>query len=518
MKKSLLILSFAITLAALPATSGGVSEFVSSSPSGGEAQELTVKIVHDQDARVNEGESLTLPCEVSGGAEPFSYSWRNAADEVLSQDASLTIAPQHSDTYFLTVTDAHGNSASARSVVLVSGKQYVATFDDLYLAPESYWRGYVDDPDYASGNFYSGSFGFNNNYISEWNSWNGFAYSDMTSTSFSSYFTDQYNCAVGHGAADSANFGVVFVSNWQGATEMTLSNTTIGESVEGMWVTNSAWVVDAILNGDGMEGKFGKGDWLKLKLTGVKADGSETETLESYLADYQSADEAERWYLDTWQWIDLKPLGDVVKIRYDIDSTKKNKNGITTPTYVCIDNVGTGPDVVEVDTQMLAVNDEEPSATLDIAPFFTFDDAVATVNYSLVEQSDYAVLSGSTLTVTASADSEFTLFAKASQRGQSEYVKIPVSMTEKPLGVPTVALENATIYPNPANQYFNVSAATDRMTVEIFSADGSMVKTLDVDGGKARVDVGGLPSGAYLVRISDKTSGATTVKKLLIAK
>lgn len=480
--------------------------------------QLVVAIGHDESSRVEEGATVKLTSDVKGGVAPYTYSWTDASDKLLSSEDALSVIPQHSGTYFLTVKDAEGTSASARTVVLVTGKQYPATFEDIYLAPESNWHGYIDDPDYTDGFIYSGSFGFNNNYIAEWGSWNGFAVSDMTSTSYANYMTDQYNSAVGHGVGDSANYGVVFVSNWQGFTEMTLSNTTTGATAEGMWITNTAWVVDAILNGDGMEGKFEKGDWLKLTLKGIKADGSESGTLEYYLADYRSDKEADRWYLDTWQWADLKPLGDIVKVRFDIESTKKNNYGITTPTYVCIDNVGTGADVKEVAEQTLAVNEETPAAELDVAQFFSFDASEATVDYALLAANDYAALEGSTLKVEAPADAVFAVDLRATQRGCSEYVKVPIRISKKPLGIAAVSVDAAAVYPNPAVDHITVSTPNGNFAVELYSSQGIRVAATEVSDMKTRIDVSGYPAGAYIVRITDTESGAVAVRKLLIVR
>ena len=68
----------------------------------------------------------------------------------------------------------------------------------------------------------------------------------------------------------------------------------------GISLVNTAWVKDAVLNGDGMSsqaGGFAKDDWFKLTLTGTRADNS-TVDKEIYLADYRSADARDRYYID----------------------------------------------------------------------------------------------------------------------------------------------------------------------------------------------------------------------------
>ena len=483
----------------------------------GVVEPLTVEITRNEEVRVNEGEEFQLEALADGGVSPYTFLWTGADGEELSNESAFTLKAEKTATYFVSVKDAEGNEAEARTVVLVTGQQYAATFEDLYLEPESNWHGYTNDPDYYKGNFYSGSFGFSNTYMSDWNSWNGFAYSNRTSTSFSSFLKDDCNSAVGHGADGSSNYGVAYVADMFGTTEMTLSNTTEEESVEGMWITNTAWVVDAILNGDGMEGKFGKNDWLKLTLTGLKADGSETESKDYYLADFRASDSRDRWYLDTWQWIDLSPLGEVSKIRFSIDSSKKNQWGITTPTYLCLDNVGTGPFVKTADLQTLAASQEDDYTPLELTQFFSFDPADASVAYSLWQPCEYASVDGSVLKVTAPADTDFSAVLKATQRGKNEYVNIPIQMS-RTSGLTTFTAEGTSIYPNPASDHITVSCSTDNYMVEIYSAAGIKMVEVISRNGKERIDVSGLAVGTYVVRLTDLSTHESVTRKLIIMR
>jgi hypothetical protein len=109
-------------------------------------------------------------------------------------------------------------------------------------------------------------------------------------------------------------------------------------------VTNEAWTVDAILNGDGMTpGAFTTGDFLTLSIIGNHADET-ADTLVYYLADYRSENEADHYYVNDWRWVDLSTLGKVVSITFRMDSSRKNSWGVTTPTYFCLDDFnGTAP-------------------------------------------------------------------------------------------------------------------------------------------------------------------------------
>ena len=81
-----------------------------------------------------------------------------------------------------------------------------------------------------------------------------------------------------------------------------------------------------------MSGAFQKGDYFKLIVIGKKADGTEKQ-VEYYLADYRAEKEADRYIVDTWQWVDLSSLGEVKSVSFKMEGTKKNNYGLTTPTY-----------------------------------------------------------------------------------------------------------------------------------------------------------------------------------------
>ena len=227
----------------------------------------------------------------------------------------------------------------------------VATFEDLTLEPESHWAGPADNAVEVEGalgsknmvgTFKSGSYEFVNSFTPEWSSWTGCSYSNMTATSFASYVTDQWNSAAGHGAAGSANYGVIYGSstpNEQMEIIKVAAGDAEGRIIKGMNITNSAWTVECVKNGNGSAQKFAQGSYFKVTFTGVKADKS-TASVDYYLADYRSENESEWTCLTDWAWIDLSSLGKVVSLSISFDGTDKSYGYLNTSTYVCIDNVG----------------------------------------------------------------------------------------------------------------------------------------------------------------------------------
>ena len=55
-----------------------------------------------------------------------------------------------------------------------------------------------------------------------------------------------------------------------------------GTVIPGFYITNSAYAYTSMLNGDAYAKKFAQGDWFKLTITGLDADGKETGTKEFY--------------------------------------------------------------------------------------------------------------------------------------------------------------------------------------------------------------------------------------------
>lgn len=214
-----------------------------------------------------------------------------------------------------------------------------ATFEDLGLAPDSYWRGDVEDEDYDFGSFRSGDFEFPNFYMAEYGTWAWYAYSSVTANNGTTW-VDQFQSAPG-GGHDSATFGVAYVDAYMGPADILVYGPEEGSVLEGMWVTNGAWTRHCILNGDGMSGPFEKGDYLKVIVTGFDADDVVTGSTEFYLADYRSENEADHYALDTWEWMDLSGAGLLDHFQISMETTKVNDWGPTTPMYVCIDDVNT---------------------------------------------------------------------------------------------------------------------------------------------------------------------------------
>lgn len=204
----------------------------------------------------------------------------------------------------------------------------VATFEDLNAAPDTYWDGSDE-----SAMFVSGGYTFINNYV-DWGgygSWDGFAYSAMTSKSYAS-LSDQYNSCTGCGLEGSATFAVGYYSAYMGTEPTVIANDGMPFVATGCYVTNAAYAYTSMLEGDAYSKKFDENDWFVLTATGY-LNGDAIGSTDFYLAGNGSI-------LDSWSYFDLSVLGTVDEIHFTLNSSDIGDWGMNTPSYFCLDNFG----------------------------------------------------------------------------------------------------------------------------------------------------------------------------------
>jgi hypothetical protein len=208
------------------------------------------------------------------------------------------------------------------------------TFDEQVLPAESFWSG--SD---GSGGFTSGGAHFSNNYNTDYASWDGFSYSNLTDTAAEG-IAAQYNVIAGGGQGGSANYAVGYIGFTSPPT-MTLEEPGF---VSGLYVTNSNYAYYSMLNGDAFAKKFGGAngddpDWFMLTITGKDVDGNEVGSVDFYLADYRFEDNGEDYIVDTWQYVDLTSLSKVVSLEFALSSSDVGDWGMNTPGNFAIDTI-----------------------------------------------------------------------------------------------------------------------------------------------------------------------------------
>lgn len=388
-----------------------------------------------------EGELIKVHPKVSEGAQPYTYSWSNSTGEVSTVD-SLNISATENTTYTLTVTDAFQQTITGTLDVMVLGERKVATFENLTLTPESYWRGDTtqtsDAYSYIQSAFFSGSFQFPNSYNPSFDSWAFFAYSNETSTVSDGAIAQQYRSAVGHGVDHSDNYLVAYVDKYMGPAKITLTNKVDGDTIPGVYISNSAWVKYAVLQGDNMseeaDGSIGKpfttGDSLVLVLSVLSTDNTVVGTKEIMLADYRDADTTKHYVLDTWQWVDLSDLGNVKTLKLSIQSSKHNtvygSQAMSTPAYVCIDNLGASCPFETLAPQTIAIDSE---VSLDLTTLISDLWTQGTTSYTLLKSQNIHNMTASldeAGLLHLNGNQDTTLSFMAMNHGQRRYFTLPL--------------------------------------------------------------------------------------------
>jgi hypothetical protein len=214
----------------------------------------------------------------------------------------------------------------------------VIGFEGATLNADGYWCG--DETGEKFDNFGSDGYAcsykedivnFPVSWTPDWASWSGFAVSNRTETTYAAetMTPDQFNNITGK-AHGGKNFMVVY---------------TFGEQIEfdkpvkvkGFWYTNEAWTVDAILNGDGISpGKFEAEDFLNCVVYPTPAEN----VISGARLEIPLAKDGD--YVKEWKYCDLSDVDafkNIKSLSFSFDGTKKNDWGVTTPAYICIDDI-----------------------------------------------------------------------------------------------------------------------------------------------------------------------------------
>jgi hypothetical protein len=209
-------------------------------------------------------------------------------------------------------------------------------FADLTLAPESFYNG----ADGAGGFVSQGAF-FNNSYNSQFGSWSGWSYSNMTDVTTAG-FMNQYSAYIlpNGGGDGTQNYGVA--DNFQlGDAYIHLPDGTAPASVR---VTNTTYAALSIRDGDMFAKKFGgpdgtDPDFFMLTVHGLDANANVTGSVVFFLADYRFQDPTLNYIVSSWTTIDLTSLGNATSLAFELASSDNGTFGMNTPAYFALDNL-----------------------------------------------------------------------------------------------------------------------------------------------------------------------------------
>ena len=367
---------------------------------------LTLTVVGDT---IEAGETATLTATIGGGDEPYTIEWRDQMNTVVGTGATIEVEPTQSYMYRVSVTSADGQQATGKAAAIVRGDAVVATFDDNYLADETFFNG-----DNYDDTFYSGSYSFHvGNAIwpgTTTSFWYDYALSNQTSNAFSG-LDDQYHSAPG-GAYEGNNFVIAFP---QGGS-IGVTHDAAGDVISGFYIANTAYALNALKGGDSYAREMKEGDWFKVTAKDVDNDNN---TLDFYLSDFRSANAADRYNVESWEWFDLTPLGNVKGVTFAFSGTDIGQYGLNTPAYFAMDNFGGEPAMSEEERVIKVF----PAANVHLDDMFEYLQDGSTVTYALS-----GTLTGDDMDIVLDSDNN-RLVVNAKQDGAQR--TIVVAMTQK---------------------------------------------------------------------------------------
>ncbi len=475
---------------------------------------------------VAESASVTLSAVIAheyDQAKPYTYLWYNTFADTLSHEPTLNFTAERTTEYVLLVTDRHGQSASLTTTVAVQKPSTMAGFEEYQLTKPA--SKYVENAwaDNTPAWLYSGTYAFANTPNKNYNAFNGYAVCSDTSSLYSgNYMLDQFRSAAG-GAYEGDNFAIAYYSApspaWGFAgykDTISLTNTNEPQIISGMYVTNTAYTLGNILNGDYANPAFGikdstlaaQKDFLRLTVYGYNGD-TRTATRDFYLADYRNDNADEHYALDTWQWLDLRELGPVTSLQFEMVTTKSDDYGFTTPTYFALDNLGGQP---AIDTLENIVFDEN-FININLDDYFSLEskgNAVYSIYNRLTEES-LAIVSGNLLRVEAqNVGAKADVTVCLTQRGKQQFKHFSV---ERVTSTDLYQHKNLiSVYPTLVTDRLYVNIGEDNCRIEVISADGRL---LTATCGKQHncLNTAAWQQGHYLIRIT--TNNNTHVQHII---
>jgi len=199
-------------------------------------------------------------------------------------------------------------------------------FENIELNKNSYWNG--SD---GTGDFDIENKTFNNTYYSDWNSWSGFAYSNVINYLFFNE-SAKYAAFPSGGATESENYLVAH------QFEKIYIDFEKPEEPRLIQLTNCTYTALAIKYGYAYAKQFGgrdgsDPDWFKLTIKGFDHAGAITGTIDFFLADFRFDNDEDDYIVNTWEYVDLTSLGIVKRIEFELFSSDAG-----TPLYFCLDN------------------------------------------------------------------------------------------------------------------------------------------------------------------------------------
>lgn len=220
----------------------------------------------------------------------------------------------------------------------------VIGFEELSLAPNSFYNGNSGIGTNTNG-WSSGGVFFGNSYNSSFGGfWNGFSYSNVINTTtpgFMNQYASFAPAGPGAGAGGSQNYAVAYSGSH---AFFNLPSNTLLSSVS---LANTTYAALSMQTGDSFAKKFGGAtgndpDFFRVSLNGfdgLNGTGNAIGSVTVNLADFTFANNSQDFILSNWLTVDLTSIASSRSVALSFASSDVGAFGINTPTYVALDNL-----------------------------------------------------------------------------------------------------------------------------------------------------------------------------------
>ncbi len=469
--------------------------------------------INDDDVSVDMTENFNDPDDEND----FTY------EIVLNSDSSVAIASISNQQLNINFVDAGqsnvivqatnaGRSVQDTLVVgvypKIEGNYHTANFEDNQLEPDSYWYG--SD---GSGGFNSSHAYFPNNYNADYDSFTGWAYSNMANDTTSG-FSNQYSAITAAGfdtlSSGGSNYGLSYVS---GASKVMFTDSS-AHKVKGLYVTNSTYAALSMKYGDDYAKKFGgpdgtDPDWFKLSIWGYQ-DGAKTDTVEFYLADYRFEDNSKDYIVETWQWVDLSSLGEIDSLGFGLSSSDVGDYGMNTPAYFCIDNLNIENKAPYVANPLsdITIQEDATEKVVNISEVFTDpDNQDSKIQKTVKSNSNASIIEASisqddmTLSPTGNSTGNAELIIQGESSGMTVTDTMTVTVTAS-TGITKINNFSVKVYPNPTKGQISIQTdAKEKLQVVVYNVSGKVVHQQNNYTPEESIDISNYTDGIYIIKV-----------------
>lgn len=219
-------------------------------------------------------------------------------------------------------------------------QSFTENFEGFSLSPNSAYSSTASTP------FVGTNASFEYTWDTQFSFWSGgFAYTNKYDSTTAG-FTNMYGVKAYKGYNQSNTYVI-------GQNKGVIKLVAPYKGVEGMYLTNSTYAYKSMKNGDAFAKKFGgtsgnDPDFFKITIKGYLNGAMKTDSVEFYLADFRSSNNAQDYILDSWQWVNTMSLGVVDSIRFFMYSSDVGSFGINTPLFFGLDNFTASPSFVGI--------------------------------------------------------------------------------------------------------------------------------------------------------------------------